>query len=120
MQLLTKVWAATFAVMIASTGFARDYNSLVAEGYRWVRINGPYACPTKEDLRDISRQRSEINKLHMVEELRAYFLIRGALVRVIKEDASTGMARVLPLGFLPIFRRTASFSAGIQLRTHLR
>jgi len=36
-------------------------------------------CPTKEDLREITRDPSGIDKLHMVEKPRAYYLIQGAL-----------------------------------------
>jgi hypothetical protein len=25
------------------------YNDLAAQGYRWVIVDGPYACPTKDD-----------------------------------------------------------------------
>jgi hypothetical protein len=98
--LLTILLAPILAVGMASTALGGDYKDLVAEGYRWVAIDGPYACPTKEDLRDITRDPSDINKLHMVEELRAYFLIQGALVKVIQEDPSTGMAQVHAAGII--------------------
>ena len=55
--------------------------------------------PTKEDLLAITGNRSEVNKLHMVEELRAHFLIKGAIVKVRKEDARTGMAEIQSAGF---------------------
>jgi len=81
-----------------SIAFARDYQDLVAEGYRWVSLDGPYACPTKEDLREITSEPSDINELHMVEQVRAYFLIQGALVKVIQEDESAGMAQIRAAG----------------------
>jgi len=98
MKLLTILLAPIVAVGIASTALARDYQDIVAEGYRWVAIDGPYMCPTEEDLRDITKDPSDVNKLHMVEELRAYFLIQGALVKVIQEDPSTGMAQIHAAG----------------------
>jgi hypothetical protein len=82
------------AVGMVSVGLARNYNDLVAEGYRWVAIDGPYACPTKEDLRKITGDPSDINELRMVEQVRACFPIQGALVKVIQEDGSTGMAQI--------------------------
>jgi hypothetical protein len=77
---------------------AGDYKDLVAKGYRWVTIDGPYLYRTKEDLREITRDPSELNRMRMVEERGAYFLIEGALVKVIQEDQSSGMAQVRAAG----------------------
>jgi hypothetical protein len=33
---------------LETSASARDYHDLVAQGYRWVKIDGPYACPPKE------------------------------------------------------------------------
>jgi hypothetical protein len=96
--LLTILVAPIVAVGMASTALAGDYKDLVAEGYRWVTIDGPYLCPTKADLREITRDPSDSNRLHMVEELRAYFLIDGALIKVIQEDGSAGMAQIHAAG----------------------
>ena len=52
----------------------------------------------KEDLRRITREPSDTNELHMVEQVRAYYLIQGALVKVIQEDGSTGMAQIRAAG----------------------
>ena len=98
MKLLSILLAPIASVGMASTSLARGYKDLVAEGYRWVAIDGPHACPTKKDLREITRDPSDINKLHMVEQLRAYFLIPGALVKVMQEDRSTGMAQIHAAG----------------------
>jgi hypothetical protein len=51
MKLLTTLLATIVTVVMASTVLALDYKNIVAEGYRWVSIDGPYACPVKEDLR---------------------------------------------------------------------
>ncbi|HEV3211107.1 MAG TPA: hypothetical protein VGY91_12670 [Chthoniobacterales bacterium] len=48
MKLSTMFLAPIVAMDMASTASARDYHDLVAEGYRWVGIDGPYACPSKE------------------------------------------------------------------------
>jgi len=98
MKLLTILLAPIVAVGMASTALARDYKDLVAEGYRWVAIDGPYACPNKEDLQRITREPGDINELHMVEQARAYYLIQGALVKAIQEDGSTGMAQIRAAG----------------------
>ena len=98
MKLLTMFLAPMVAVGMASTVSARDFRDLVAEGYRWVKIDGPYACPTKEDLREITRNPSDLNELHMVEGVRAYFLIQGALVKIIGEDRRSGMVQIQAAG----------------------
>src|ERR1700730_18204745 len=96
MKLLTILLASMVAFGMASTALARDY--LVAEGYRRVTLDGPFACPTKEDLRRITREPSDTNELQMVEQVRAYYLIQGALVKVIQEEGSTGMAMIRAAG----------------------
>jgi hypothetical protein len=98
MKLLTILLAPVVAVGMASTVLAGDYEDLVAQGYRWVSIDGPYACPAKEDLRRINKDGSDMNELHMIEQVRAYFLIQGALVKVIQEDGNTGMAQIRAAG----------------------
>jgi hypothetical protein len=98
MKLLTILLASIIAFGAASTALARDYTDLVAEGYRWVTLDGPFACPTKEDLRRITSEPSDTNELHMVEQVRAYYLIQGALVKVIQEEGSTGMTQIHAAG----------------------
>jgi hypothetical protein len=98
MKLITLLLAPALAVGVASVGAAVDYQSLVAEGYRWVSVDGPYACPMKEDLRKIIRDGDDSNELHMIEQVRAYFLIQGALVKVIQEEGSTGMTQIRAAG----------------------
>lgn len=98
MKLVTKFLVSIVATGIALTASARDYQDLVAEGYRWVKIDGPYACATKEDLLEITRDPSDLNELHVVEGVRAYFLIQGALVKIIQQDASAGLAQIRAAG----------------------
>jgi hypothetical protein len=92
------ILATIVAVVMASTVLAIDYKNLVAEGYRWVSIDGPYACPVKEDLRRMNRDASDIDELHMIEQVRAYYLIQGTLVKVIQEDGSAGMTQIRAAG----------------------
>jgi hypothetical protein len=53
-------------------------NGLVAKGYRWITVNGPYACVTEQEVRQITSDHTDSRELHMVENLRAYYLIPGA------------------------------------------
>jgi hypothetical protein len=71
---------------------------LVAKGYRWVAVNGPYACATEQDVRQITSDHTDLRELYMVENLQAYYLIPGALVRVIRDDHANGMSEILMAG----------------------
>jgi hypothetical protein len=57
---------------------------------------GPFACHSKDDLQQIIKDQSDANKLQMVEQQRAYFLVRGALVQVVQEDKASGMSQFQP------------------------
>jgi hypothetical protein len=69
--------------------------NLVAKGYRWVAVNGPYACATEQDVRQITSEHTDLRELYMVESLQAYYLIPGTLVRVIRDDHANGMSEIL-------------------------
>ena len=82
------------ALLSTSRGFAAPYDDLAAKGYRWVTINGPYACPSKDDLRQIIQHHTDETELQMIERPRAYYLIEGAIVQVVLEDAASGMSQI--------------------------
>ena len=68
---------------------------LVAKGYRWVTVEGPYAGATEQDVRKLTSNRTDIVELQMMEEGGAYYLIPGMLVRVTRDDQASGMAEIL-------------------------
>jgi hypothetical protein len=70
-------------------------NELAAKGYRWVTVNGPYACVTQAEVRRITRDRSDLTALHLVEEGGAYYLIPGTLIRVVQDDQANRMSQIL-------------------------
>ena len=41
---------------------------LVAKGYRWVTVDGPYAGATEQDVRKLTSNRTDLVELQMVEE----------------------------------------------------
>jgi hypothetical protein len=88
-------------VLLTSRGFAAPYDELAAKGYRWVNTNGPYACPSKDDLRRITKRRTDDAEVEMIEQLRAYYLIEGAVVQVVMEDAASGMSQIHSAGIGP-------------------
>jgi hypothetical protein len=85
-------------VLLTSRGFAAPYNDLATKGYRWVNTNGPYACPSRDDLREIIQHHTDEAEIQMIEQLRAYYLIEGAVVQVVLEDAASGMSQIHSAG----------------------
>ena len=79
------------AVGLKSGALAAPYDELAAKGYRWVTTDGPYACPSKDDLRQIIKHRADEA---VIERLRAYYLIEGVIVQVVQEDAATGVPKI--------------------------
>jgi len=93
----------TIAV-VASTAVADKYDDLAKQGYRWINTDGPLACPSKDDVQRMLKDRSDTNprsqtdELHMVEQLRAYFLVQGVIVQVVQEDKASDMTQFSAAG----------------------
>ena len=81
-------------VLLTSAGLASNYDYLAAKGYRWVNVDGPYACPSKGDLRRITEHHTDEAELRMIGQLRAFYLIEGGIVQVVQEDATSGMSQI--------------------------
>jgi hypothetical protein len=80
---------------LACTVFAGDnYSALAAQGYRWVVIDGPYACITEQDAKRIAAHDTDASELQVVESIECYYLIPGAIVQVIKQDPAHGLSEV--------------------------
>ncbi len=102
---------AAVAVALGSTASADPYKDSAAQGYRWVAVDGPYACPSKADLQEITSHRTDLLEVKMVSDLRAYYLIRGIIVQVVQEDAASGTSEVrLPGGFKTFWTLTRFLS----------
>jgi len=86
--------AAAVALGLASAGLGANYDDLIRQGYRWVTVDGPLACASKDDLRQMVQKPSDELRLKMVEEVRAYYLIRGTIVRVVTEETSSGLSQI--------------------------
>jgi hypothetical protein len=94
MKLATIASIAFAAIVVTSTGLAANFDERAAIGYRWVIVDGPYGCPSKDDLRQITKNRTDKMELRMVEQLRAYYLIAGGLVWLVQQDAASGMSQI--------------------------
>jgi hypothetical protein len=73
---------------------ADNYNGLAAQGYRWVNVDGPYACTTEQDVERMVAHRTDATELQVVENIRCYYLIPGTIVQVIKEDPARSMSQM--------------------------
>jgi hypothetical protein len=79
---------------LTCTALADNYSDLAAQGYRWVTVNGPYACTTEQDVQRIAGHHDDVTELHMVENIRCYYLIPGTIAQVVKEDSANGMSEM--------------------------
>jgi hypothetical protein len=77
-----------------SAGLTANYDDLAAKGYRWVTIDGPYGCPAKDDLQQIVKKPTDETELQMIKQHRAYYLLRGDIVKLIQEDPASGISRI--------------------------
>src|SRR6201987_3670311 len=93
-----KIWflvLTLFGLGMTRTASAEDPQDLAAKGYRWVTVNGPYACPTQQEVRHVTGDPTDATELRMVEDGTAYYLIPGTLVQVVQDDPANGMSQIL-------------------------
>jgi hypothetical protein len=93
MRVLTIILVA-LAAGLPPSALAGPYENLAAQGYRWVSVDGPYACRSKDDLRKITKHRTELSEARMVQEMGVYYLIQGQIVQVDQLDAAAGMSQI--------------------------
>jgi len=79
---------------LASTALSISDARRTVDEYRWIVVDGPYACPSKEDLRRIAKHYTDETELQMVDERRAYYLVEGTIVKLVQEDSSSGMSQI--------------------------
>jgi hypothetical protein len=98
MKICTILAVAAAAIALASSALGDKYSDLVARGFRWATADGLYACVSKDDVPRMVNNPSDEVRLKMVEEVKAYFLIPGAIVQVIGEDPSSGLSKIRMAG----------------------
>lgn len=84
----------SIGLWLTGTVFADNYAALVAKGYRWVTVHGPYACTSEQGVRRITANRTEATEMLMVAQQQAYYLIPGTIAQVLKEDRAAGMSQI--------------------------
>src|ERR1700730_5908400 len=96
---LTTLYCLVVAAM-ATTATATDFQSLAEQGYRWVRVNGPYATPNKSDAPRLAGAKSAATDIELQDKAHAYFLLPGMLVFVLENDSAAGLSRVRASGIV--------------------
>ncbi|MBV8213756.1 MAG: hypothetical protein JOZ08_11120 [Verrucomicrobia bacterium] len=94
---------ALFCLLAAATvtaATATDFKALAEEGYRWVRVNGPYATPNKNDAAKLAGAKSASSDIELQDKTHAYFLLPGMLVFVLENDSAAGLSRVRASGIV--------------------
>jgi hypothetical protein len=93
-----KIWFLVLTLLglgMTRSACAEDPQDLAAKGYRWVTVNGPYACPSEHEVRNVTADPTDATELQMVEDGTAYYLIPGTLVQVVRDDPANGMSEIL-------------------------
>jgi hypothetical protein len=98
MKSILKFGLATLGVgaslVLTCSALAQHYDDLAAQGYRWVTIDGPYACITEQEVEHMVAHHTDATELQLVENVQCYYLITGAIVQVIQEDPAQGMSQM--------------------------
>jgi hypothetical protein len=100
---LAAKFLALFCLLTAATvttAPATDFKALAEQGYRWVRVNGPYATPNKNDAAKLAGAKSASTDVELQDKTHAYFLLPGMLVFVLENDSAAGLSRVRASGIV--------------------
>jgi hypothetical protein len=100
---LAAKFLALFCLLTAATvttTTATDFKALAEQGYRWVRVNGPYATPNKNDATKLADAKSAATDVELQDKTHAYFLLPGMLVFVLESDSASGLSRVRASGIV--------------------
>lgn len=54
--------------LVGITWVCHPYDDLAAQGYRWVITNGPYACRSKDNLREIVKRHTDLTEVQMIQQ----------------------------------------------------
>src|ERR1700745_2699050 len=102
---------AAMSLCLGGNAFADNYSDWAAQGYRWVNVNGPYACISEEQVKQITGPHSDQTELQMLQNVQAYYLIPGTLAQVIKEDPAMSMTQMRLSGItVPLWTYTRFLS----------
>ena len=99
--------AATMA--LSPSALADYYGALVGQGYRWVNVDGPYACPTEQGAQHLTKHHTDATELDAIQNMLCYYLIPGTIVQVIKEDSARNMSQMRLAGVAALLWTNSRF-----------
>jgi hypothetical protein len=67
MKFLINMFMTAVSLGLTCTAFADNYSDLAAQGYRWVTVDGPYACNTEQDVERITAHHTDATELQVVQ-----------------------------------------------------
>jgi hypothetical protein len=73
---------------------ADDASPSASQGYRWVNVDGPYACTSEQDVPRLVDHRTDATELEVIQNIQCYYLIPGTIVQVISEDPAHGTTQM--------------------------
>jgi hypothetical protein len=71
---------------------AGKYGDLAAKGYRWVLVDGPYACPKREDAITVAEHPQ--TGLDENNPTKSYYLVKGSIVQLLQTDGVVSRIRL--------------------------
>jgi hypothetical protein len=117
MRILMKLSIAALLIGMQTAALSNNnYKDLVAEGYRWVNIDGPYASRFEDDAQRLSKNPARDVQLRILRGEGAYYLIEGGIVKVLRTDKSTGMAEIETARLMPTLWTSAKFLSNHPIR----
>ncbi len=112
-----KLSIAALLIGMQTTAFSsNNYKDLVAEGYRWVNVDGPYSSKFEADAQQLSKNPTRDLKLRLLRAGGAYYLIDGSIVKVVRTDSRTGMAEIQVPDLVPTLWTSAKFLSQNPIR----
>jgi hypothetical protein len=94
MKVLRNLCMAAVALGLTPAALADKYDDLAAKGYRWVTVDCPYGFRSRDDVRQIVKDRGDGNEVKLIEQIRTYYLISGTIVQLIQKDAASGTSQI--------------------------
>ena len=71
---------------------AGKFGDLAAKGYRWVLVDGPYACPKREDAMAVAEHPQ--TGVDVNNPTKAYYLVKGSIVQLLETDGALSKIRL--------------------------
>ena len=82
----------TFLLVSGDNAVAGKFGDLAAKGYRWVIVDGPYACPKREDAITVAEHPQ--TGVDENNPTKSYYLVKGSIVQLLQTDGVVSRIRL--------------------------